>query len=89
MFCSIVIYFQIPKFTRNCVFIEALGILRHAIFPAFVFLRFKEECPNHEYLTIYLENNGKNLKVLHLGVNNDSLNLTIAKFCTLYLKMMK
>ncbi len=70
-------------------YIEVLKILRHVIFPEFVILKFKEECPKHEDLTIYLENYGKNLKVLHLGVNNDSLNLAIAKFCpnlkTLYM----
>ncbi|CAG8609796.1 5264_t:CDS:2 [Funneliformis mosseae] len=37
--------------------------------------------PNYENLINFLENNGKNLKVLYIDDSDYSLNLSIAKFC--------
>ncbi len=52
-------------------------------FPQLQILKFKRECPNHEYLIEFLEYNGKNLEVLHFHYDiNNSLNLAIAKFCS-------
>jgi len=62
---------------------ETFKILQHAIFPQLQVLSFKIHCPNHNYLTKFLENNGKNLKEFHLHLNpcSSSTNLAIAKFC--------
>jgi len=55
--------------------------LHDVIFPQLQILKFKKHCPNHEYLTKFLENNGKGLKEIYLHNGNNSLNLDIAKFC--------
>jgi hypothetical protein len=57
--------------------------LQYIIFPQLQVLTLKYACPRYEFLIKFLENNGKNLKVLYLGCYSDdnSLNLAIAKFC--------
>jgi hypothetical protein len=57
--------------------------LQYIIFPQLQILTLKYSCPRYEFLIKFLENNGKNLKVLYLGCYSDdnSLNLAIAKFC--------
>ncbi|CAG8602152.1 6168_t:CDS:1 [Funneliformis caledonium] len=56
--------------------------LQHAVFPQLQVLTFGYECPDDEYLTKFLENNGKNLKELGLCENiNVSLNLKLGKYC--------
>jgi len=60
---------------------EYFKSLQHVILPRLQILKFPEVCPNHEHLTRFLENNGKNLKELHINTNNNSLNLAIAKSC--------
>jgi hypothetical protein len=69
---------------------------QYAIFPYLQVLIFKYKCPGYNFLSKFLENNGKNLKELNvvcysndyllnlsnLAITNDnSLNLVIAKFC--------
>ncbi|GBB86750.1 hypothetical protein RclHR1_13150006 [Rhizophagus clarus] len=59
--------------------------LQHVIFPQLQVLIIKEEYPRVELLMKFLETNGKNLKEICIGesaiCSNNSLNLTIAKFC--------
>ncbi|GBB84542.1 hypothetical protein RclHR1_01110027 [Rhizophagus clarus] len=57
-------------------------------FPQLQILKFQHIRPNNEALARFLENNGKNLKELYVGVSRDSsysnnlLNSSISKFCT-------
>ncbi|CAI2172112.1 17574_t:CDS:1 [Funneliformis geosporum] len=58
------------------------NILQHITFPQLKILKFECECPYEEYLTKFLEINGKNLKELWICEDmNDSFNLIIVKFC--------
>ena len=61
--------------------VEDFETLQHVTFSQLQILKFKQQCPNHEPLIKFLENNGKNLKEIHLRSSSDSLNLAIAKFC--------
>ncbi|CAB4387273.1 unnamed protein product [Rhizophagus irregularis] len=58
---------------------------QYAIFPQLQVLRIRRVCPRDELLINFLENNGKNLKEIYIGgigsCNENSLHLTIAKFC--------
>ncbi|CAG8547324.1 8116_t:CDS:2, partial [Funneliformis mosseae] len=54
--------------------------LQHVVFPKLRVLKFPNKCPASDYLTKFLENNGKNLEEFYIDTNN-SLNLAIAKFC--------
>ncbi|GBC07850.1 hypothetical protein RclHR1_07730003 [Rhizophagus clarus] len=62
--------------------------LSYASFPQLQILKFQYLRPNNEALVRFLENNGKNLKELYVGValgynnSNNSLNSAISKFCT-------
>jgi len=58
-------------------------VLRYAIFPNLRDLKFYRQRPKTEMLSKFLENNGKNLKSLHIsGRNNDSLNsIIVDKLC--------
>ncbi|RIA80417.1 hypothetical protein C1645_882174 [Glomus cerebriforme] len=59
--------------------------LQYAIFPKLQILKIQGACPRFELLVKFLENNGKNLKECYIGdledYSDNSLNLTIAKFC--------
>ncbi|EXX53187.1 uncharacterized protein OCT59_017840 [Rhizophagus irregularis] len=44
-------------------------------------LIFPFNCPKTEYILKFLENNGKNLKTLYIGENDEDLSLSISKFC--------
>ncbi|GET00364.1 hypothetical protein GLOIN_2v1573959 [Rhizophagus clarus] len=64
--------------------------LQNIIFPHLRILNFEFECPKYEEFIKFLENNGKNLKVLHVGdnhiediegYNENLLNLAIVKLC--------
>ena len=55
--------------------------LQHITFSQLQILKFEKCCPNHEYLTKFLENNGTNLKELLGYIEHNSINLAIAKFC--------
>ncbi|GBB86751.1 hypothetical protein RclHR1_13150007 [Rhizophagus clarus] len=59
--------------------------LQYVIFPKLQVLIIREEYPRVELLMKFLETNGKNLKEICIGegaiCSNNSLNLTIAKFC--------
>ncbi|RIA86405.1 hypothetical protein C1645_829324 [Glomus cerebriforme] len=60
--------------------------LQNAIFPNLQILNIQGSCPNLKSLIKFLENNGNNLKECYIGdetyyIHEDSLNLTIAKFC--------
>ena len=62
--------------------IEYFKDLQHVTFPHLQILKFHYACPNHGYLTKFLENNGKNLTELYIyDYDMSSLNLAIAKFC--------
>ncbi|PKY22428.1 hypothetical protein RhiirB3_436407 [Rhizophagus irregularis] len=61
-------------------------ILQYTIFPKLQVLKFKFELPNWELLVNFLEHNGKNLEEIYfcdysMGYNNNSLNLSIARYC--------
>ncbi|GBC06217.1 hypothetical protein RclHR1_00670009 [Rhizophagus clarus] len=61
--------------------------LKFAIFPKLQILKIKRALPESGLLIKFLENNGKYLKELHLSEfdgywGDNSLNLSIAKFCT-------
>jgi len=83
----------LAKFTNLQEIVLSLGwfddeyfkILHHVTFPRLQILKFLDGYPNHEHLTKFFENNGENLKELHIsrgnGNNRNSLNLAIAKFC--------
>jgi len=61
---------------------ECFKILQHVKFPQLQILKFYYNCPKHEYLIQFLENNGENLKEFYIdNTNIDSINLAIAKFC--------
>jgi len=63
--------------------VEYFKDLQHVIFPQLQILKFFLNCPNREYLTKFLKNNGRNLKEIHLcHFNNVLLNLDIANFCS-------
>ncbi|EXX75492.1 uncharacterized protein OCT59_010481 [Rhizophagus irregularis] len=55
--------------------------LQYVTFPYLKVLKFLDECPKAEMLMKFLELNGKNLKELYVGNNNNSLNLSISRFC--------
>ncbi|CAB5296643.1 unnamed protein product [Rhizophagus irregularis] len=74
--------------------IESFEKLQDAIFPQLQILIIKYACPRMEFLIKFLKNNGKNLKKIHIDVDDceseisedsensiNSLNLTIAKYC--------
>ncbi|CAB4427268.1 unnamed protein product [Rhizophagus irregularis] len=75
--------------------IESFEKLQDAIFPQLQILIIKYSCPRMEFLIKFLKNNGKNLKKIHIDVDDcesgisedsdedsiNSLNLTIAKYC--------
>ncbi|GBB93893.1 hypothetical protein RclHR1_02250003 [Rhizophagus clarus] len=63
---------------------ETFKELQKVFFPKLRILRFRQASPNIEYLSNFLEKNGKNLKELHLedeAQSLNSLNLTVSKFC--------
>ncbi|RIA97860.1 hypothetical protein C1645_813578 [Glomus cerebriforme] len=60
--------------------------LQYIIFPQLQILKIKHVFLNYELLIKFLENNGKNLKEFYYvgnieAISNNSLNLSIAKFC--------
>ncbi len=64
--------------------VECFKDLQHDVFSQLQILKFPNTCPNYEHLARFLENNGKNLRELHIPYrygNKNSLNLAIAKFC--------
>ena len=68
---------------------EDFKTLQYVAFPQLQILKFKYQCPNHEYFNKFLEINGNNLKTIQLCnnllnyylLNNNLLNLAVAKFC--------
>src|ERR1044072_9021950 len=66
---------------RYIDFSDDFKILQFVTFPQLQILKFIRNCPRHELLIKFLENNGKNLKEFYVGHNNNLLNLAIAKFC--------
>jgi hypothetical protein len=61
--------------------IEYFEKLQSIIFTQLKILRFPVACPRVEVLIKFLENNGKNLKELHIRCSDSSLYLAVAKFC--------
>jgi len=55
--------------------------LQHFNFPNLQILKFIEQCPKPEYLSKFLENNGKTLKKFYIDINMNTSISTIAKFC--------
>jgi len=55
--------------------------LQYVTFPQLRVLKFQYECPKVEMLIKFLEINGKNLIEFYVGHQDNSLNLTVAKFC--------
>jgi len=51
------------------------------VFPTLRTLKFTDKCPRDGHLCKFIENNGKNLKELHLNDNNNLANFTIAGSC--------
>ncbi|GBB84559.1 hypothetical protein RclHR1_11120003 [Rhizophagus clarus] len=62
-------------------YFEDFEQLQHVNFPNLQTLKFPYQYPRPEYITKFLENNGKNLKMLCIGDSNKALNLSIANFC--------
>jgi hypothetical protein len=62
-------------------YFEDFNNLQHVIFTGLKTLRFYFNYPKPEYITRFLENNGRNLKEIYIGQNNKHLNLYIPKFC--------
>lgn len=60
---------------------ESFKELQHAIFPQLQILVIKCECPGDDLLIKFLENNGKNLKMLHIQRNGHALNSAVADLC--------
>src|SRR6266542_2382220 len=60
--------------------VEEFEILQHVTFPQLEIFKINYKCPNHKYLTKFLENNGINLKELYID-DNDMNSLDLAKFC--------
>ncbi len=54
--------------------------LQYVTFSQLQILKFTNGCPNQDYLTRFLEINGKNLKEFHLDTSNHSTNLAITKY---------
>jgi len=63
------------------IILKILKKLQHIIFPQLKILKFEYRCPKYEYLTRFLEINGKNLEEIYILDSNDSLNLVIASYC--------
>jgi hypothetical protein len=55
--------------------------LQYVTFPCLKVLKFLDECPKAEMLIKFLELNGKTLKELYVGSNDNSLNLSISRYC--------
>jgi len=55
--------------------------LQYVTFPQLHVLKFQYACPKVEMLNKFLEINGKNLTEFYVGHQDNSLNLTVAKFC--------
>jgi len=63
-------------------FFDDFKELQYVKFSQLKILKFLYQSPKYEELIKFLENNGKDLKELYIGDDNDnSLNLAIAKFC--------
>ncbi|GBC09444.1 hypothetical protein RclHR1_08870009 [Rhizophagus clarus] len=77
--------FYYRKYFKN------LEILQNIIFPQLQILKFKCELLNCKLLIKFLKNNGINLREIylcdHINYNNNSLNLSIAKFCPFLRKL--
>ncbi|RIA88922.1 hypothetical protein C1645_739039 [Glomus cerebriforme] len=61
--------------------LEGFEKLQYVTFPKLQILNIPCQCPKHEYLIRFLENNGKNLKEFYTSENNNALTLSIAKLC--------
>ncbi|CAI2168075.1 6737_t:CDS:1 [Funneliformis geosporum] len=62
-------------------FFEDFKTLQHITFPQLRVLKFKHQHINQDYFIKFLENNGKNLEEYY-GINNNTINLSIGKFCS-------
>jgi hypothetical protein len=78
------------EFTRSEYFID-FEVLQYTYFPQLQILDIADACPKRELLINFLEINGKTLKELYLseftGDSDNSLNLAIAKFCSVLNKL--
>ncbi|RIA91597.1 hypothetical protein C1645_821825 [Glomus cerebriforme] len=57
----------------------------HVTFPKLQILNIPNipyQCPKPEHIMQFLENNGKNLKKFYIGMEDNNLYLSIAKFCS-------
>jgi len=71
----IFIFYHIDSF-------EGFKELQYVTFSQLQKLEFRKERPRDEFLIKFLENNGRNLKNLHITKRNNSLNLAIDRFCS-------
>src|SRR6266542_2553480 len=60
---------------------EGFNKLQHVTFPQLHILKFQYACPDVDMLIKFLEINGKNLTEFYVGVQDNSLNLAVAKLC--------
>ncbi|GBC03529.1 hypothetical protein RclHR1_05180006 [Rhizophagus clarus] len=61
--------------------LDGFAQLQYVTFPCLRVLKFLDECPKAEMLIKFLEINGRNLKELYVGTSNNSLNLSISRYC--------
>jgi len=61
---------------------ETFKNIQYITFPRLEIFKSTGNCPNHEHLTKFLENNGKNIKEIVLANSDDLSNLAISTFCT-------
>ncbi|CAB4373746.1 uncharacterized protein OCT59_001259 [Rhizophagus irregularis] len=60
---------------------EEFNMFQHINFSKLHTLKIPYQCPKPEYVMKFLENNGKYLKKFHTDENDETLSLSIAKFC--------